>query len=269
LFRAVNEGIRWVLGERPAAAPRPLAGDALRPIQVGVSECLAALDRLQVAIAHEIDQRHRLEADLAALRTELTQAQAELVGTQASEQQARRLALHDGLTSLPNRDFFRSRLDGTLARADPQNDALAVFYLDLDGFKAVNDTHGHGVGDALLKIVAERLARAVRTEDIVSRLSGDEFACLLPGLADRNHVARVARKVVRSVADPVKIGRAELSVRPSIGIAIYPRDGLTSEVLLGRADTAMYRAKRRQSGFAFFGESRAYHQAAPSVESAS
>jgi diguanylate cyclase (GGDEF)-like protein len=155
---------------------------------------------------------------------------------------ARHLAFHGSLTSLPNRDFFRERLDHALAHAEPERQVLALLYFDVDGFKPINDAHGHDAGDELPRIVAARLTRAARAEDLVGRLGGDEFACLLGGLAGREHV----------VSAPIQIGKLELSVRPSIGIAMCTAHGVTAEALLKSADSAMYHAKRHQTGYAFF-----------------
>jgi diguanylate cyclase (GGDEF)-like protein len=125
-------------------------------------------------------------------------------------------------------------------------------YIDLDGFKPVNDLHGHDIGDQLLRIIAARMSRTVRGEDMVSRLGGDEFACLLADVPDREAVSRLACKLFDAVAAPVKLGALELSVRPSIGIATCPGDGVSGAQLMKHADAAMYHAKRQRCGYAFF-----------------
>ena len=129
-----------------------------------------------------------------------------------------------------------------------------MLYLDLDGFKPINDIYGHATGDELLKIVAARLNQAVRSEDMVSRLGGDEFACLLSDLPSREQLSHMACKLFDAVSAPVKIGQLTLTVRPSIGMAMCHDDGATAEELIKNADVAMYRAKRQQSGYAFFDE---------------
>ena len=203
-------------------------------------------------LARERYRRRQLEREVFVARAALVQTRADLVGTQAGEKQARHLALHDGLTSLPNRSFFRERLDQALAGVDLPRPALAVLYLDLDGLKQINDAHGHQAGDKLLGIVAARLAHAVRAEDMMSRLGGDEFACLVVDYLKREQLSQLARKLFNVVSAPLKIGKLELVVRPSIGIAIFPADGVTAEALLRSADAAMYQAKRQQTGHAFF-----------------
>jgi diguanylate cyclase (GGDEF)-like protein len=192
-----------------------------------------------------------LSEALNEARRSLAEVQAELAGTLDGARHARHQALHDGLTSLPNRGHFREQLAHTLSQSSPPTAHLAVLVLDLDGFKHVNDTHGHAAGDELLCIIAARLHRAVRAEDMVSRLGGDEFACLLSGVPNQAQLRRLACKLFDAIAAPVRIGDIRLAVRPSIGIARYPLDGDTPEALLKHADLAMYQAKRAQTGYAF------------------
>lgn len=252
LFCAVKARLRLSVGERVAAAPEAPVNDAGDRVRASVLECVEALDQLQATQRHELARRQRLELQVLDARTALAQARAELAGAQVEERLARHLALHDSLTSLPNRTFFRERLDHALTLAEPVRQALAVLYLDLDDFKPINDAYGHATGDELLRIVAARLTQTVRAEDMVSRLGGDEFACLLGGLPSREKLSHLARNLVDAVSAPVKIGQLKLTVRPSIGIALCQADGATAETLLKNADAAMYQAKRRQTGYAFF-----------------
>ena len=219
-------------------------------------ECVQALDQLQSTLCLEVERRQQLELNLFDTQTALAQARTELAGTRAGERRAQHLALHDSLTSLPNRRCFGERLNQALGVASLQCRALAVLYLDLDGFKPVNDTHGHAVGDELLRVIAVRLNRVVRSDDTVSRVGGDEFACVLLNLANRLQVSQLARKIFGAVAAPCVIGSHQFTVRPSIGIAICPLDGTTAEPLIRRADTAMYRARRDRIGHAFFDPAR-------------
>jgi diguanylate cyclase (GGDEF)-like protein len=202
------------------------------------------------------DPLQQLRNELACSRAELRRTRIELQHAHSSEQQARHQALHDSLTELPNRSCFRQRLDRDLARGQPQAldsaPVLAVLYLDLDGFKPINDRHGHETGDGLLRVVAARLARAVRSDDMVCRVGGDEFVCLLGDVLNRQQLSHLACKLFDAVSAPLRIGALDLLVRPSIGIAVCPQDGDTTDALLRRADTAMYRAKRQQLGYAFF-----------------
>ncbi len=193
----------------------------------------------------------QLSEELMHARRALAEVPGELAGTRAGERNARHQALHDGLTALPNHGHFCDQLTHVLSQASPSTEHVAVLVLDLDDFKQVNDCHGHAAGDELLCIIAARLHRAVRAEDMVSRMGGDEFACMLRGVPDQVQLRRLACKLFDAIAAPVKIGDVCLAVRPSIGIACYPRDGLTPQTLLQCADLAMYQAKRAQTGYAF------------------
>ena len=191
---------------------------------------------------------------LLMIQSALARSQQDLAQAQAAAMQASHRALHDGLTALPNRDNFRQRLDQALGQPGfaPPGPTLAVLFLDLDGLKLINDGHGHATGDELLRIVAARLARSVRAQDMVCRLGGDEFACLLGNVFNRDQLSHLACKLFDAVSAPLKIGELELTVRPSIGIAVCPTDGNNCDALLRHADSAMYRAKRQQLGYAFF-----------------
>ena len=158
-------------------------------------------------------------------------------------------ATHDALTDLPNRFLFRDRLDQTLLLVQRQHRSLAVLLLDLDRFKAINDTRGHLAGDRLLQAAAGRLRHAVRASDTVGRLGGDEFAVLLPS-TDIDGAVLVASKIVEAVSQPFAIDGASLSVGVSVGIACFPDHGTRAEHLLGAADRAMYAAKSAATGLA-------------------
>jgi diguanylate cyclase (GGDEF)-like protein/PAS domain S-box-containing protein len=160
-----------------------------------------------------------------------------------AEEQIEYQAYHDALTLLPNRLLFRDRLTIALAHARRQQTALAVMFLDLDRFKDVNDTLGHSLGDELLRAVAGILQRAVRDGDTIARMGGDEFTILLDDIGSAEDAAKTAQKLLDALRAPVPVGGHELFVTASIGIALYPEDGDSAELLLKNADTAMYRAK--------------------------
>jgi diguanylate cyclase len=242
MFQAVATRLRLTLGAATAA-------HSAGRISTIALECVQALEQLHAELTQERSQRRHIETELCQAMFALAHARQELNGTQADARRARHLALHDSLTALPNRRGFNERLDQALA---PPGAALAVFYLDLDGFKLINDSHGHGVGDELLRIVATRLAHAMRAEDMVCRMGGDEFACLLVDPMDREQLSGLACKLFDTVSAPVQVGTLSLSVRPSIGIAMSPTDGLAGDVLLRSADAAMYHAKRQRMGYAFY-----------------
>lgn len=154
------------------------------------------------------------------------------------------LAYHDTLTDLPNRRFFRERLEGELSELVFQStDRCAVLFLDLDGFKHINDNFGHDVGDQLLIQVANRIRNSVRSTDVVGRLGGDEFTVLLSRIHSSEDAARVADVILRALASPVHIHGVEHRVTTSIGIAMFPEAGTSSEELMKNADIAMYAAK--------------------------
>ena len=153
------------------------------------------------------------------------------------------LALTDPLTGLPNRRLLVDRVSMSLVRARRDQSAMAVLYLDLDGFKEINDRLGHGAGDALLKMVAGRLSAAVREEDTVARLGGDEFVIVLH-LSDGADAGQVASKLIAAVSQPYEIEGQAVSVTISAGVALYPVHGEDAETLMKSADLALYEAKR-------------------------
>jgi diguanylate cyclase (GGDEF)-like protein len=154
-----------------------------------------------------------------------------------------RLAQYDELTGLANRSLFQDRLRRALAWARRHNRLAAVMIIDLNGFKAVNDRLGHGAGDRLLVIMANRLTRRLRETDTIARLGGDEFALLVENLVKPEHAALVARKLLDTVAPPVDLDEQRVSVTASLGVALYPQDGDDATELVRLADRAMYRAK--------------------------
>ncbi|RFA26984.1 hypothetical protein CAI21_15585 [Alkalilimnicola ehrlichii] len=153
------------------------------------------------------------------------------------------LANYDTLTGLPNRNLLQDRLQQALSRARRHNYRVAVLFCDLDGFKAVNDTAGHEVGDRLLVTVAKRLQASLRDQDTVGRLSGDEFVVVLEDVTDRNAAERVVEELQRSLDEGISIDEFDFMVSASIGLALYPDDGKEADALLRRADYAMYSRK--------------------------
>jgi len=163
------------------------------------------------------------------------------------------LAEHDALTGLPNRLLLSDRLGQTIAQAARRKSIVAVLFLDLDNFKQINDSLGHPIGDKLLQSVTRRLQRRVRVPDTVSRQGGDEFVMLLQDLQRPADAAITAERILKAVAEPHDMGTQEIHVTASIGISVYPDDGLDAETLIKNADTAMYQAKEHGGqGFRFF-----------------
>ena len=153
------------------------------------------------------------------------------------------LAQHDQLTGMINRTLFRDRLTHAMARSKRKDQPLAIMLLDLDRFKAVNDSLGHDVGDQLLKVVAARLTECVREVDTVARMGGDEFTAILEGVSGEADVAVVANRIVESIGTPFELGSHRVSIGVSIGITLYPLDDQDIDELLRHADKAMYAAK--------------------------
>ncbi len=163
------------------------------------------------------------------------------------------LAHYDAVTSLPNRALFRDRLTRALARADRNERSVALMFLDLDRFKAINDTLGHDAGDVLLKSVAERLVSGLRRVDTVARLGGDEFAVILEGIRRPEEAATVAQKLLTAMARPFTLDGQEVFVGLSVGIAMYREGGEDAKTLIRNADAAMYRAKEQgRNNFQFY-----------------
>lgn len=217
-----------------------------------VQESADELSLVNQALAEEIRERRKLERKLAVSQIELADTQAELSDTQVQEKRARHLAFHDAATGLPNRNLFGDRLKHALAQARRHEWRLAVMFIDLDKFKAINDLHGHAAGDKVLKIVSERLQTLVRSADTVGRQGGDEFLYLMLEVKDEADVANAAGKIIENIARPCELDGLKLTVKPSIGIALYPEDGRSAHVLLKNADSAMYKAKQRDEGYCFY-----------------
>jgi len=173
----------------------------------------------------------------------------------AAQERLRYQAEHDPLTGLPNRSQFAARLERALAHAERRGGQLAVMFIDLDHFKAINDNYGHLIGDILLREAAARLAGCVRKSDTLSRQGGDEFVAVLESVPDADAVAQVAVKLIDVMSQPFDINGHRLQVGSSIGISMYPQDGTDMTTLMHGADAAMYRAKTEgRSSFRFYAE---------------
>ena len=194
---------------------------------------------------------------------EIRQMTISLASKWRSEHRIVKLAYFDALTGLPNREQSRNRLSSALAAAKQHQRMLAVLYLDLDNFKRVNDTLGHAVGDELLCQVAARLRGSLRTDDTVdelpssrsshiARLGGDEFIVILPNIRSADDAASVAARLIAELQEPMRLALHTLVVTPSVGIAMFPADGVEVDILLRNADLAMYFAKRKGPGMSAF-----------------
>ena len=196
------------------------------------------------------------EGFIIATFQDLTRRKAAESALRAQAELNQHQALHDALTGLPNRTLFHDRIGQALHRARRSDAGVAVLMLDLDRFKEVNDSLGHGAGDAVLVEIGRRLDGMLRASDTVARLGGDEFGVLLPDQTSVADVAMAAERVRAAIQAPVIVEGLPLSVDASIGIALYPRDGRELETLLQHADAAMYHAKNGSTGIAFYESSR-------------
>lgn len=188
-----------------------------------------------------------LEGQVAQRTNELRSAneklKQDLEERKRVEQSVRHMAHHDALTGLPNRALFRDRLTHAMAQADRYHQILAVLFLDLDRFKAINDTLGHNVGDQLLKMAAERIRSCIRDCDTVARLGGDEFTIIVDDIIEVQDAAVVAQKILDTLSQPFILHGHEVFISVSIGVTLYPNDDENADNLLRNADSAMYRAK--------------------------
>ena len=208
----------------------------------------------KAAVFVELFQRRQ------ALAAKVQDLQERLEESARKHDELRTQATHDALTRLPNRVLFRDRLQAACARASRNRALFGVAYLDLDGFKAINDAHGHAVGDALIAAIGARLAQAVRASDTVARLGGDEFGLLLEGIDSAHTGERVAAKIHRLLVQPYELkapgGGDKLTVALgcSVGLALYPEHATELDRLVFRADMAMYAAKEDGGGVRLYGD---------------
>lgn len=247
----VNDSVKGKLAEGATmvSAEKVLADG--EKVESEVQEAAADLLKVNETLSQGIDDLKDVESALTSAREELADAEAALAITKEEEKQARRRALHDARTGLPNRDLFDDRLAHAISLAERHDWTLAVMFLDLDQFKSINDTHGHAAGDQVLKEVAKRLLQHSRDEDTVCRNGGDEFLYLLMNPRGSRSVERIASAVAKNIAQPIDVGDAQIVINVSIGIALYPDNGTSGEQLIGNADAAMYRAKEGKTGCVF------------------
>lgn len=220
------------------------------PILVMTDSLEVDLDREAISLGAS---DYVIKGDLNSLVLERTIRYA--IERKSTELDLSRLAHFDPLTHIPNRILFRDRLEHAIALSKREKKSFALMFLDLDGFKQVNDVHGHEVGDSLIRGCAERLVACLRNSDSVARIGGDEFTLLLEDTDSSSDLAHIAEKIIQIIATPYDLGRVQVSVGCSIGIALYPSAGNTADELMHNADMAMYRAKKEEGGsYTFFTE---------------
>ena len=210
-------------------------------IETRLNEAFQVLAVASRALAGEIKDRQMLNHQYAAM--------------QEQEATGRHRMLHDALTSMPNRILFNDRLEHELAQSLRHGRPLAVMFIDLDGFKDVNDRYGHDMGDAVLQVLATRLQEHTRDGDTASRHGGDEFMYLLADPGNHQSMVSIAERMIRVIQEPCHVSshgvEVSISLDASIGISVSPKDGVTVDKLVKSADAAMYRAKQRKSGYSF------------------
>ena len=217
------------------------------PLVVAIKEAKEELKQANELLESQVIQR------TAELKSANDKLHHDLEERKRVEQSIRHMAHHDALTGLPNRSLFRDRLTHAMAQADRYHQKLAVMFLDLDRFKAINDTLGHNVGDQLLKIAAERLRSCVRDSDTVARLGGDEFTVVVEDIVEDHDAAAVAQKILDTLSQPFNLYGHEVFISVSVGVTLYPSDDENADNLLRNADSAMYRAKEfGRNNFQFY-----------------
>jgi diguanylate cyclase (GGDEF)-like protein len=258
-----DEALAWLENSTPDA----ILMDALMPVMDGFAACMALKKHprwkdIPVLMITALEDRQSIEKAFEAGASDfipkpihlsvVNQRVRRIIDATRAERHVRHLAYSDTLTGLPNRALFMDQLNRSIERIAARNGMIAILFLDLDRFKYVNDTLGHEVGDRLLEAMAQRIKGCVRNDDCVARLGGDEFTILLEDIPNPGVAGSVAQNICRTVSAPLEIDGQEIFVTASIGISVYPTDGLDVSSLLRHADTAMYRAKQNRSGFSYY-----------------
>lgn len=244
--RPLQNVVRIIDAESRKPVPNPLAMAMLQDETVGLgANCLLVRrdgheSAIEDTAAPMRDPRGRVTGAVIVFR--------DVGAAREMSQRMSHLAQHDTLTGLPNRLLLRDRLNRAVEAARRHGHLVAVLFMDLDGFKRVNDSLGHAAGDLVLQSVARRIAAGVRSSDTVSREGGDEFVVLLSEVARAEDAALSAGKLLAAIALPHHVGAQDLRVTASVGIALFPADGADAALLLGRADRALLHAKARARG---------------------
>ncbi len=243
---------------------------SLFPIELAVSEVWLKNKRIFIGVLRDITEHKQTQERLNSAREELerevqrrtaelrqsnSQLEREVAERRHAEERLTFLANYDSLTELPNRSMFSVQFNTAIAHARRNDKRVALLFMDLDGFKQVNDTLGHDAGDELLRQACQRMRSTVREEDVVARMGGDEFTLILGDVADRDDAARVAAKVVEAMSPPFIIDGEQCDIGVSIGISLFPDDSDDPDELLRQADDAMYWVKRDgKMGYRYYGD---------------
>lgn len=207
--------------------------DELTDVSNEINGMLGVLERSQLF----------LSKSESALKKAIEKLQDEVLEHQKTQEQIKYIAYHDTLTGLPNRNLLNELLVHSITLAERNNKCMAVLFLDIDGFKMINDSKGHGMGDQILQEVAERLLKTLRKSDVIARHGGDEFIVIIEELDNCSGVELIANKIINCFQEPFHLENQDYFLTTSVGVAVYPADGQTPDMLIKNADIAMYKAK--------------------------
>ncbi len=207
--------------------------DELTDVSNEINGMLVALERSQLF----------LSKSESALKKAIEKLQDEVLEHEKTQEQIKYIAYHDTLTGLPNRNLLNELLVHSITLAERNNKCMAVLFLDIDGFKMINDSKGHGMGDQILQEVAERLLKTLRKSDVIARHGGDEFIVIIEELDNCSGVELIANKIINCFQEPFHLENQDYFLTTSVGVAVYPADGQTPDMLIKNADIAMYKAK--------------------------
>jgi len=245
----------------PGHMPEPSAAPSVHLAATTLSEQSLALETDLANLRHHLVKAAlEKQDDRMALLVEVNErlvqailaAQAAMESANSNLNKLTRLSQHDVLTDTPNRALMLDRLRNAISMAQRRGTRTALFFLDIDNFKQINDQLGHAVGDGVLQLVARRLEASTRESDTVGRYGGDEFLVLLPEVFTISDASGIAKKILDDMTLPARVGQHDLTLSISIGIALYPDDSAEVDALIELADTAMYCSKRKGGGQYFF-----------------
>ena len=236
---ATNAG----LPDPAGAAPGVAMDSSVDSVPYRLRQACAQLRKLRRALVTSQEESNAERLQIETLTDTISRLRQKVIQLEREVAQVQHFAYHDELTGLPNRSLLRDRLNQAIVQAARQDKQVGLLLLDLDGFKRVNDLHGHVIGDKLLQRVAERLLSCIRGADTACRYGGDEFVILLPEVDGEKSAAEVAQKLRAYLAKPFVVDDHSIAITASIGVAVHPSDGSSQNDLIRRADIAMYLAK--------------------------
>ncbi|MDP4109442.1 MAG: histidine kinase N-terminal 7TM domain-containing protein [Bacillota bacterium] len=233
--------------------PRHLSGRSVESVLCGIPELISIYKQGKDGVCDIVFNIEQSEFYYEITFTKIKGSGTEFIGwllqiyditeRKLAEKIIRHAALHDDMTGLPNKNYFTVLFSQELNLARMRHDSLTTAFMDLDNFKAINDTYGHDIGDTALCEVAERLKKIMRKSDIISRIGGDEFVIIMPHLGSDENIRRVGDKILKAFEDGMMLNGTLLNIKASIGFSVYPRDGENADILLKKADKAMYSVK--------------------------